>query len=47
MLECKIENLGPQRGWLPWATQQMTNDGQNFALRITVKKSLLKGFCSA
>ena len=29
------------------ATQQMTNDGRNFALPITVDKSVLKGFYSA
>ena len=39
MLECKIGCLGPQRGRLLWATQQMTNDGQSFALPITVKIS--------
>ena len=38
MLECKIRCLGPQRGRLPWTTQQMTNDGWSFALPITVKK---------
>ena len=38
MLECKFGCLGPQRGRLPWATQQMTNDGRSFALPITVKK---------
>ena len=38
MLEWKIGCLGPQRGRLPWATQQMTNDGRSFALPITVKK---------
>ena len=32
---------------LPWATQQMMNDGWNFALSITVKTSVSKGFCSA
>ena len=32
---------------VPWATQQITNDGRSFALPITVKKSVLKGFCSA
>ena len=37
MLECKIGCLGPQRGRLPWATQEMTNDGRSFALPITVK----------
>ena len=47
MLECKIGCLGPQRGRLPWATQQMTNDGRNFAFPITVKKYVSKGFCSA
>ena len=46
MLECKIECLGPQCG-VPWATQQMTKDGRSFALPITVKKSISKGFCSA
>ena len=46
MLECKIGCIGPQRGRLPWATQQMTNDGWNFALPITVKKSVSKDFCS-
>ena len=35
MLECKIGRLGPQRGWLPWATQQMTNDGRSLAVPIT------------
>ena len=29
------------------ATQQMTNDGRSFALPITVKKSVSKGFGSA
>ena len=47
MLESKIACLGPQRDRLPWATQQMTNDGRGSALPITVKKSVLKGFCSA
>ena len=47
MLECKIACLGPQRDWLPWTTQQMTNDSRSFALPITVKKSVSKGFCSA
>ena len=47
MLECKIGYLGSQRGRLPRATQQMTNDGRSFALLITVKKSVLKGFCGA
>ena len=47
MLECKIGCLGPQRGRLPWATQQMTNDGRSFASPITVKKFVSKGFCSA
>ena len=47
MVECKIGRLGPQRGRLPWATQQMTNGGRRFALPITVKKSVSKGFCSA
>ena len=47
MLECKIGYLEPQRGRLPWATQQMTNDGRSFALPITVKKSVSKDFCSA
>ena len=47
MLECKIGCLGPQRGRLPWATQQMTNDGRSVALPINVKKSVSKGFCSA
>ena len=47
MLECKIGCLGLQRGRLPWATEQMTNDSRIFALPITVKKSVLKGFCSA
>ena len=47
MLEWKIGCLGPQRGRLRWATQQMTNDGRSFALPITVKKSVSKGFCSA
>ena len=47
MLECEIGCLGPQRGRLPWATQEMTNDGQSFALPITVKKSISKGVCSA
>ena len=45
MLECKVGRLWPQRGRLPWASQQMTNDGQSFALPITVKKSVSKGFC--
>ena len=47
MLEYKIGCLGPQSGRLTWATQQMMNDGQSFALPITVKKSVSKGFCSA
>ena len=47
MLECKIGCLGPQRGRLPCATQPMTNDGWSFALPISVKKSVSKGFCSA
>ena len=57
MLESKIECLGPQRGGLhwakeytvfsAWATKQTTNDGRSFALPITVKKSVSKGFCSA
>ena len=47
MLECKIGCLRPQRGRLPWATQQMTNDGRSFALPITVKKSVSKGSRSA
>ena len=47
MLECKIGCLGSQRGRLPCATQQMTNDGRSFALPITVKKYVLKSFCSA
>ena len=42
MLECKIECLEPQRGRLPWATQQMTNDGRSFALPITVSKNLFR-----
>ena len=46
MLGCKIGYIGTQRGRL-WATQQMTNDGRSFALPITVKKSVSKGFCSA
>ena len=45
MLE--IGCLGPQRGRLPCATQQMTNDRQSFALPITIKKSVSKGFFSA
>ena len=47
MLECKIGCLGPQRGQLPSTTQQMTNNGRSFALPITVRKSVSKGFCSA
>ena len=47
MLESETGCLGPERGRLPWATQQMTNDGRSFALPITVKKSVSKGFCSA
>ena len=47
MLGCKIGCLGPQRSRLSWATQQMTNDGRSFALPITVKRSILKGFCNA
>ena len=47
MLEGKFGCLRPQRGRLPWATQQMTNDGRSFALPVTVKKSVSKGFCSA
>ena len=47
MLEWKIGCLGPQRGRLPWATQQTKNDGRSFALPITVKKSVSKGFYSA
>ena len=46
MLECKIECLGSQRGRLPWATQQMMNDGRSFALPIIVKKDVSNGFCS-
>ena len=51
MLECKFGCLGPQRGSLPWATQQMTNDGRCFAVLITVKKSivivkLILGMCT-
>ena len=46
-VKVKIECLGPQRGRLPWATQYMTNDGRNFALPITDKKSVSKGVCSA
>ena len=42
ILECKIGCLGPQRGQLLWATQQMTNDSLSFALPITVKKSVSK-----
>ena len=47
MLECKIGSLGSSlgRGRLLWATQQMSNDGRSFALPITVKKSVSKGFC--
>ena len=40
MLECKLGWLGPQRGRLSWATQQMTNDRRSFTLPITVKKSV-------
>ena len=47
MLECKIGCLGPQRGRLLWATQQIMNDERSFALLITVEKSVSKGFCSA
>ena len=47
MLECKIGCLEPQCGRLPWATQQITNDGRSFALPITVKQFAPKGFCSA
>ena len=47
MLECKIGCLGPHCGRLPWATQQMTNDGQSLESPITVKKYVSKGFCSA
>ena len=47
MLECEIGCLGPQHGRLPWATQQMANDGRIFALPIAGKKSVSKGFCSA
>ena len=47
MLECKIGCLGPQRGRLPWDIQQLTNDGRSFALPITLKKSVSKGFCGA
>ena len=43
MLECKIEYLGPQT----WVIQQMTNDGQSFALSIIFTKSVWKGFFSA
>ena len=47
ILECKSGCLGPQRGRLSWATQQMTNDGRSLALPIIVKKSVSKGFSSA
>ena len=43
----KIGCLGLQRGRLPWAAQQMTNDGGSFALPITVKKSVSKSLYSA
>ena len=46
MLKCNIGCLGPQHDRLPWAIQRMSNDGQSFALPITVKKSILKGFYS-
>ena len=42
MLEYRIGCLGPQRGRLPWDTQQMTNDGRSFALPITVKNLFRK-----
>ena len=45
MLEYKIGCLGPQRGRLPWATQQMTNDSWSFVLLITVQKFVSKGYC--
>ena len=40
MLECNIECLGPHRGRLVRATQQMMNDGRNFAMLITVSENL-------
>ena len=47
MLKWKIGCFGPQRGRLPWATQQMTNDDWSFALPITEKKFVSQSFCSA
>ena len=47
MLACKIWCLGPQRGRLPWASQQTTNDGRRFALPISVKKSVPEAVCIA
>ena len=47
MLECKIGCLGPRHGRLPWAIQQMTNDGRGFVLPITAKKSVPEGFRSS
>ena len=36
MLECKIGCLGPQRGWLPWATQQMPITVKNLFRKVSV-----------
>ena len=43
MLECKIGCLGPQRGRLRWATQQIMNDGWSFACRL-MSKNLSRKF---
>ena len=42
MLERKIGCFGPQRGWPPWATRQMTNDDRSFTLPIIVSKNLFR-----
>ena len=42
--ECKIGCLGPQRGPLPWAAEQITNDGRSFALPISVEKNCFERF---
>ena len=44
ILECKIGCLGPQRGRLPWASQQMTNYGRSFALRVNCQKICFERF---
>ena len=43
----RVQTRMPRRGRLPWATQQMTNNDRSFALPITVKEFVSKGFCSA